>query len=338
MRKRIVFLLIAVLLLAVSLPAALALNAAAPALTVETKTVTEGDTGVIELRLVLSDAPALKSATITGLSYDSTKLEYVGGKCNVANVQMQNIQSNGDAIFAMSDDTDINGTILTYSFRLREGTGVGEYPVSVSFVPKSKPAGGTEGVVSGISVIPGKIVVEAPHVHSYTAKVTAPTCTGRGYTTHTCTCGDSYVDTYVNALGHKWNSGAVTKPATETEPGIMTYTCTVCGMTRTETIPTLSHTHKYTAKVTAPTCTEKGFTTHTCTCGDSYADTYVDANGHKYNVNNTCTICGHKYPFTDVLINGRHKPYAEPIEWAVEKGITSGYGNGIFKPDMGCTR
>ena len=38
--------------------------------------------------------------------------------------------------------------------------------------------------------------------HSYTSDVTAPTCTAKGYTTHTCNCGHSYVDTYEDALGH----------------------------------------------------------------------------------------------------------------------------------------
>lgn len=41
--------------------------------------------------------------------------------------------------------------------------------------------------------------------HDYAAVVTDPTCTEQGYTTHTCTrCGDSYVDTYTNALDHDW--------------------------------------------------------------------------------------------------------------------------------------
>ena len=63
-----------------------------------------------------------------------------------------------------------------------------------------------------------------PHVHSYKAVVTAPTCTEKGYTTHTCSCGDSYVDTYVDALGHAWNNGKVTKEPTETETGVKTFT------------------------------------------------------------------------------------------------------------------
>ena len=39
--------------------------------------------------------------------------------------------------------------------------------------------------------------------HDYKTEVTAPTCTERGYTTYTCAhCGDSYIGTYVKALGH----------------------------------------------------------------------------------------------------------------------------------------
>ena len=38
--------------------------------------------------------------------------------------------------------------------------------------------------------------------HKYESVVTAPTCAEKGYTTHTCSvCGDSYVDTYVDATG-----------------------------------------------------------------------------------------------------------------------------------------
>ena len=82
--------------------------------------------------------------------------------------------------------------------------------------------------------------VEA-HEHSYTAVVTAPTCTEKGYTTHTCSCGHSYVDTYTDALGHAWDNGKVTKEPTETETGVKTFTCTRCGDAYTEElIPTVA--------------------------------------------------------------------------------------------------
>ena len=113
--------------------------------------------------------------------------------------------------------------------------------------------------------------------HDYDTEVTAPTCTGKGFTTYTCACGDSYVDNYVDALGHN-ETAVVTKP-TCTEQGYTTYTCGTCGNVRTDDyVDALGHDYK--AEVTAPTCTEEGFTTYTCACGDSYVDNYVDALGH----------------------------------------------------------
>ena len=40
------------------------------------------------------------------------------------------------------------------------------------------------------------------HEHTYTSVVTDPTCTEVGYTTYTCSCGDSYKDNETEALGH----------------------------------------------------------------------------------------------------------------------------------------
>ncbi len=204
--------------------------------------------------------------------------------------------------------------------------------------------------------------VEA-HEHSYTAVVTPPTCTEKGYTTHTCACGDSYVDTYTDALGHAWDNGKVTKEPTETETGVKTFTCTRCGETKTETIPKLTHEHSYKAVVTAPTCTEKGYTTHTCSCGDSYVDTYVDALGHVWDSGKvtkqptatetgvrtyTCTRCSatktETIPatgsvdvtqmFTDVTKN-----WAYPgIQYCVTHGIMGGMGDGTFAPTGTTTR
>lgn len=45
------------------------------------------------------------------------------------------------------------------------------------------------------------------HEHSYSEKVTAPTCTEAGYTTYTCACGDSYTGNNVEATGHSYTDG-----------------------------------------------------------------------------------------------------------------------------------
>ena len=49
------------------------------------------------------------------------------------------------------------------------------------------------------------------HTHNYASKVVQPTCTAQGYTMHTCSCGNSYEDSYVNALGHSYSGGACTR-------------------------------------------------------------------------------------------------------------------------------
>ena len=208
-----------------------------------------------------------------------------------------------------------------------------------------------------------RCIRETAHEHSYTAVVTAPTCTEKGYTTHTCACGDSYVDTYTNALGHAWDNGKVTKEPTETETGVKTFTCTRCGETRTETMPVIPHVHSYKDVVTAPTCTEKGYTTHTCSCGDSYVDTYTNALGHAWDSGKvtkqptatetgiktfTCTRCYETKTetipatgsvdvtqmFTDVTKN-----WAYPgIQYCVTHGIMGGMGDGTFAPTGTTTR
>ena len=154
--------------------------------------------------------------------------------------------------------------------------------------------------------------------HSYESVVTEPTCTEQGYTTHTCSiCGDSYVDTYVDANGHSFGEWTETKAATCTEKGEESRSCAVCNATETREIAALGHNyqngtctncgksiwkdwldkifgdrwgdeeeecdHVYTSVVTEPTCEEQGYTTHTCElCGDSYKDSYTDALGHEW--------------------------------------------------------
>ena len=48
-------------------------------------------------------------------------------------------------------------------------------------------------------------LMEESHTHDYTPSVTLPTCTETGYTTYTCSCGDSYVADQIPALDeHVW--------------------------------------------------------------------------------------------------------------------------------------
>ena len=185
--------------------------------------------------------------------------------------------------------------------------------------------------------------VEA-HEHSYTAVVTPPTCTEKGYTTHTCACGDSYVDTYVDALGHSWDSGKVTKPATETEDGVRTYTCTRCSATKTETIPatgSVDVTQMFTdvtknwAYPGIQYCVTHGIMGG---MGDgTFAPTGTTTRAQivqiLYNLEGTPAVSG-TTAFTDLTANW----YKPAILWAYQNNVVAGTSPTTFDPDQPVTR
>ena len=115
--------------------------------------------------------------------------------------------------------------------------------------------------------------------HTHKSVVTEATCFEKGYTTHTCECGHSYVDSYVDA-SHKWQ--APTYSWNEDH--------TVCTATRT---CTADKTHVETETVTATvntvesTCEDKGSKTYTATFANAAfaAQTHeeeVSSIGHSY--------------------------------------------------------
>ncbi len=122
------------------------------------------------------------------------------------------------------------------------------------------------------------------HTHVYESVVTEPNCTDKGYTTYTCECGDSYIDDYVDALGHTEEILPAVAPSC-TEIGLTEgVKCSVCGETLTEQkeLPANGHTEETTPEV-APTCTEVGFTegAKCSVCGETLTEQKeLPANGH----------------------------------------------------------
>ncbi len=81
--------------------------------------------------------------------------------------------------------------------------------------------------------------VEQPALgHDYSDVVTEPTCTEKGFTTHTCSrCGDTYIDAAVDALGHDWSAWTVTAKPSADKEGVETRSCRRCGAVETRPIP-----------------------------------------------------------------------------------------------------
>ena len=182
------------------------------------------------------------------------------------------------------------------------------------------------------------------HTHSYKDVVTAPTCTEKGYTTHTCACGDSYVDTYTDALGHAWDSGKVTKPATETEDGVKTFTCTRCGETKTEVIPAtgvMDVTKMFTD--VSHSWADDGIqycVTHQLMSGignDLFGPKLTTTRAQivqiLYNLEGEPKVSG-TTPFTDLTQDW----YQDAILWAYQTGVVAGTSSTTFEPDRPVTR
>ena len=211
---------------------------------------------------------------------------------------------------------------------------------------------GTEEAWDGITIDGGNDALKnanihynyVSHTHSYKDIVTAPTCTAKGYTTHTCACGDSYVDTYTDALGHAWDNGKVTKEPTETETGVKTFACTRCGETRTETIPatgSVDVTQMFTdvtknwAYPGIQYCVTHGIMGG---MGDgTFAPTGTTTRAQivqiLYNLEGTPAVSG-TTPFTDLTANW----YKPAILWAYQNNVVAGTSPNTFDPERPVTR
>ena len=112
------------------------------------------------------------------------------------------------------------------------------------------------------------------HTHDYVQIVSEPTCTEKGYTTYTCSCGDTYAENYVDELGHTYTEN-VTAP-TCTEKGYTTYTC-FCGDTCVENyVDELGHKFE-THPAKEATCTEIGWNAYvTCESDNCDYSTYQE--------------------------------------------------------------
>ena len=99
--------------------------------------------------------------------------------------------------------------------------------------------------------------------HSHVSTVVEPTCEDKGYTKYECACGDSYMEDFVDELGHDLQDATCTEPATCRREG--------CGYTEGKA---LGHEYGEWEVVKEATETEEGEKVKTCErCGDEVSET-----------------------------------------------------------------
>ncbi|MBR4761151.1 MAG: hypothetical protein IK086_00755 [Clostridia bacterium] len=133
------------------------------------------------------------------------------------------------------------------------------------------------------------------HGHNYIGAVTLASCTKAGYTTYTCSyCGDSYVGSYVNALGHTGGTATCHTLAV----------CSTCGEEYGE-YDALNHTGgTQIAGAVAPSGAEYGYTgDEIClgcggviVAGHYYDSAHTHTGGNAtYYQKGVCDICWREY-------------------------------------------
>ena len=124
----------------------------------------------------------------------------------------------------------------------------------------------------GCSNSKGDSNVAEGHVHTYTESIVKPTCIDKGYTLHSCYCGDFYREDFVDALGHDFSDYTITKYASCGKAGEKTATCSRCFYVDKIEIPAITPAFEQTQYVWSndfATCTA----TRVCSNCDSHTET-----------------------------------------------------------------
>ncbi len=195
----------------------------------------------------------------------------------------------------------------------------------------AKPATCTENGYTGDGVcsVCGETVTEGEAIpalgHQYKDKVTAPTCTEQGYTTHTCSvCGDKVIDTATPALGHDYQKNE--EKSVAAVPGKDGYDYFECSR---------NPAHFYTVPVFAP------IVTHTATfvVGEEVIGVVTFEEGStslkEPNLPERKNYVGQWESYdlanakTDIIIHGQYTPVDPDKVSDVESGAEAEYADGV---------
>ena len=174
-----------------------------------------------------------------------------------------------------------------------------------------------------------KIIKNGTHLHEYRlSSVIEATCESAGSKIYSCTCEESYSET-IDALGYVMGQWSVQQDATCDMDGLKVKTCyrEECDYAGYQIIEASGRDYGEWITLVEPTTEEKGVKERTCAnCGNKEYANIAKLEEKPPVLNN---------PFKDVK---KTDYFYHSVLWAVENGITAGYYQDLFAPDMSCTR
>ena len=317
MKKFLSILVVAALFVCCMAPAAFA--AAAVQLEVSSAAAATGE----EVTLTVSVKDAKLATYGMRLTWDESALELVGmeyGEADLGNLTLN--PANGMIADSTTRDKTLDGVICTVTFKAI-ATVSGEYEVGLDV--DNTTAADLTALESEVTA--GVVTITAPHTCQLTAVAAKEaTCEEAGNVAYdVCEeCGKMYIDgvevtaadVVIPALGHAYDAGVVTTPATCEKAGVMTYTCARCGHVKTEAIPALGHNY------------ENGVCTN---CGQKKPSGAMRPTGPYYDANGNLIVL----PFVDVLESDW---FYGDVLYVYANGLMNGTSATTFSPYAATTR
>ena len=127
-----------------------------PIATVNNSSARANETVVVNIQL--SGAPNLGSLAISNILYDTSAFELVSVDWKVADAILSNWDAaTGKGALALSTAKDINGTIISLTFKVKDGTADGNYSVSCTVTSQECDFKNVAGQITVYSVAPGDV-------------------------------------------------------------------------------------------------------------------------------------------------------------------------------------
>lgn len=132
--------------------------AGAAELVIESVVARAGDT--VKVTYVLKNSCELKSIALFNLTYNSDALELVSGEWKVTDTVLQNWNSTTtNGAVAFDENSKVDGEIFAATFKVKDGTGDGDYRISCDIAAKTRTEMGTEEAVEIVTVDGGVTVI-----------------------------------------------------------------------------------------------------------------------------------------------------------------------------------